>query len=54
MGLDKQGISLGMGLGQTLGMCTGPMDVPRPFGQAQAFSEMVPTHCERSRLNPER
>lgn len=44
MCLDKQGINLGMGLGQTLGMCMDPTDVPRPFGQAQAFSSMVSTH----------
>lgn len=43
MCLEKQGIRLGMGLGQPLGMYTGPMDVPRPFGQVQAISAMAST-----------
>lgn len=44
MCLEKQEISLGMELGQTLGMCMGPMDIATPFGQAQAISAMMLTH----------
>lgn len=45
----EQGMSLGMGLEQALGMCVGLIDVPRPYGaygQAQSVWAMVST-CQQ-------